>query len=185
MDNKNFYIKQIEQMSIFNLKHNINNNCKYLFLKLTGDNFYFIQLPIFIKITKKQDFIQLTNIGGNKYQKLFIKFLNLFEELNFNNNENLKVSLSLKGAGYSAIISECKKFLILNVGLSKKVNVILPLKKINVTCEKNIITVQGTDKKFIGDFVSKIRNIKKPDAYKGKGFWLRNEIRPLKDIKKI
>jgi len=170
MDNKNFYIKQIEQMSIFNLKHNINNNCKYLFLKLTGDNFYFIQL---------------TNIGGNKYQKLFIKFLNLFEELNFNNNENFKVSLSLKGAGYSAIISECKKFLILNVGLSKKVNVILPLKKVNVTCEKNIITVQGTDKKFIGDFVSKIRNIKKPDAYKGKGFWLRNEIRPLKDIKKI
>jgi ribosomal protein L6P/L9E len=56
---------------------------------------------------------------------------------------------------------------------------------VKIDSEKNIITVQGTDKKFIGDFVSKIRNIKKPDAYKGKGFWLRNEIRPLKDIKKI
>jgi ribosomal protein L6P/L9E len=32
--------------------------------------------------------------------------------------------------------------------------------------------------------VHKLRNLKTPDPYKGKGIWYKNEIRNLKEIKK-
>lgn len=170
MKHKTFDITQVQQLSLFNLKKNIDNNCKYLFVELIGNNFYFLKIPIYVKIIKTKDFLQFVNIGGHKYQNFFKQFLNLFDKINLNNNERFKISLTLKGGGYTATISKCNNFLNLNVGLSHKVEILLPSKKIDVTCEKDTITIQGTDKKFVGDFVSKIRNIKKPDAYKGKGF---------------
>ena len=158
MKNKNFDISQVQQLSFFNLKKSINNNCRYLFLELIGNNFYFLEIPIYVKIIKTGNFLKFVNIGGNKYQNLFKNFLNLFDKINLGNNEKFKLSLTLKGAGYTAVISKCNQFLNLNVGLSNKIKLLLPSEKIDVTCEKDIITVQGTDKKFVGDFVSKIQN---------------------------
>ena len=119
------------------------------------------------------------------FQDKFNKFFSLLEDINFNNNKTYKLSLSLKGAGYTATISDCKTFLNLNIGFSNPVLIHIPTDKLKVSCEKNLITVEGMDKVFVGDFIAKIRKVKTPDAYKGKGFWLRNEIRPLKEIKKL
>ena len=57
-------------------------------------------------------------------------------------------------------------------------------KDVNVSFNKNLLTVEGTDASKVGNFVKLIRNLKFPDSYKGKGFWYKNEQRVLKEIKK-
>ena len=48
----------------------------------------------------------------------------------------------------------------------------------------NILTAEGFEPDNIGNFLEKIRKLKKIDSYKGKGFWYKNESRVLKEIKK-
>lgn len=186
MITKQFDIEFFKKFSIFNFKKSGSyTNSNYIFLELKGNNFYFLRLPFFVRIKKIQNLIAFENIGGLEFQKKFKNFYSLLEDINFNNDKSHKLSLSLKGAGYTASISACKNFLDLNIGFSNPVAIRIPTNKLNVSCDKNIITVEGVDKVFVGDFVAKIRKVKTPDAYKGKGFWLRNEIRPLKEIKKL
>ena len=58
----------------------------------------------------------------------------------------------------------------LNIGFSNTSVVSIPTEKLDVFCDKNVITVSGRNSVFVGDFISKIRSLKIPDAYKGKGF---------------
>jgi len=62
----------------------------------------------------------------------------------------------------------------------------LPNEKQNfkVVLDKNTLTIEGVDKVKVGNFVNKIRNLKLPDSYKGKGFWYKNEVIKLKEINK-
>ena len=50
--------------------------------------------------------------------------------------------------------------------------------------QKNIISVEGSDSVVVGNFTNKIRSLKIPDSYKGKGFWYKSEKEKLKEIKK-
>jgi large subunit ribosomal protein L6 len=38
-----------------------------------------------------------------------------------------------------------------------------------VAVEKNLITISGADKQKVGQFAAEIRELKKPEPYKGKG----------------
>jgi large subunit ribosomal protein L6 len=49
-------------------------------------------------------------------------------------------------------------------------------KELNVTVEKNLITVTGADKQQVGQFASEVRELKKPEPYKGKGFKYSDEV---------
>ncbi len=42
--------------------------------------------------------------------------------------------------------------------------------------EKNIITISGADKELVGETAARIRNLKPPEPYKGKGIRYRGEI---------
>jgi ribosomal protein L6P/L9E len=186
MTTKQFEIESLKKFSIFKFQKSCSYaDSSYMFLELKGNNFYFLKLPSFVRIKKSNSSIFFENAGGDMFQDKFNKFFSLLEDINFNNNKTYKLSLSLKGAGYTATISDCKTFLNLNIGFSNPVLIHIPTDKLKVSCEKNSITVEGMDKVFVGDFIAKIRKVKTPDAYKGKGFWLRNEIRPLKEIKKL
>ena len=50
--------------------------------------------------------------------------------------------------------------------------------------EKNIITMTGIDKDEVGQFAAKIRAIKKPEPYKGKGIRYEGEVVREKQGKK-
>ena len=47
-----------------------------------------------------------------------------------------------------------------------------------------LLIVEGIESAVVGNFLKKIRNLKTPDSYKGKGFWYKNESKVLKEIKK-
>lgn len=75
--------------------------------------------------------------------------------------------LLVEGVGYRASINE--QTLTLNVGYSSAVNYILPL-GITATVDKdNSITIHGIDKELVGLTAAKVRMIRKPEPYKGKG----------------
>lgn len=81
--------------------------------------------------------------------------------------------LLIEGVGWRASIEG--KDLVLNVGFSHPVKV-SPPDGINFAVEKNIIVIGGTDKELVGNVAAKIRKIRPPEPYKGKGIRYENEI---------
>lgn len=81
--------------------------------------------------------------------------------------------LELSGVGFRAALSG--KDVILSIGFSHPVKV--PGEEgIIYSVSDNIITVSGIDKTLVGNAAAKIRAIKPPEPYKGKGIRYKDEI---------
>jgi len=74
--------------------------------------------------------------------------------------------LEINGVGFRAAVSG--KTLTLNLGFSHPIEFPIP-EQINISLDKNVITVAGIDKQLVGETAAKIRRFKKPEPYKGKG----------------
>jgi len=86
--------------------------------------------------------------------------------------------LEIVGVGYRAEKSGEK--LIIRVGYSHPVEV-EPLPGITFAVEgNNRIKVSGIDKEMVGEMAARIRKIRPPDAYKGKGVRYAGEVVHLK-----
>ena len=82
--------------------------------------------------------------------------------------------LEINGVGYRAALEGSK--LIIQIGYSHPVKVDPP-KGIEFEVEKQkIIKVKGIDKKEVGEIAAKIRKLRKPEPYKGKGIRYIDEI---------
>lgn len=83
--------------------------------------------------------------------------------------------LELSGVGYRAQVSG--NDLMLFLGFSHPVK-ISAVEGITFKVSENVITVSGIDRNLIGDIAAKIRAIRPPDPYKGKGIsYLGEKIR--------
>jgi large subunit ribosomal protein L6 len=89
--------------------------------------------------------------------------------------------LDVQGIGYK--VELVGKTLKLAVGFSHPVIVAIP-EGLTVIVEKNIITITGIDKDAVGQFAAKVRAIKKPEPYKGKGIRYEGEVVREKQGKK-
>ena len=85
--------------------------------------------------------------------------------------------LEIVGVGYRAEKTGDK--LTLRVGHSYPVEV-SPLPGISFAVEGNRIKVSGIDKEVVGEMAARIRKIRPPDAYKGKGIRYAGEVVHLK-----
>jgi large subunit ribosomal protein L6 len=93
-------------------------------------------------------------------------------------NSGFEKSLEIVGVGYKAEKSGDK--LVLRVGYSHPVTV-SPLPGVSLAVEGiNRIKVAGVSKEAVGEMSAKIRAIRPPDAYKGKGIRYSGEIVHLK-----
>lgn len=82
--------------------------------------------------------------------------------------------LSIQGVGYRAAAQGSK--LTLNVGYSKPVEMVMP-EGIQVAVENNTqVIVTGTDKAVVGNVSAKIRAVRPPEPYKGKGIRYLGEV---------
>jgi large subunit ribosomal protein L6 len=77
-----------------------------------------------------------------------------------------KRSLEMNGVGFTAKLQG--QNLVLAVGFSHDVTVSLP-KEIKCTVNKNVIDLESVDRELVGTYAAKIRKIKKPEPYLGKG----------------
>lgn len=95
--------------------------------------------------------------------------------------EGYEKKLEIQGIGYRANLEG--KDLVLELGFSHPVKIKKP-EGIDFSVEKNIITVSGIDKELVGQVAAKIRKVRPPEPYKGKGIrYLGEEVR-LKPGKK-
>ena len=85
--------------------------------------------------------------------------------------------LEIIGVGYRAQLAGEK--LVLAIGYSHPVEIVPP-QGINFKVEKNIITVSGIDKQLVGQVAANIRQVRKPEPYKGKGIRYMGEYIKIK-----
>jgi large subunit ribosomal protein L6 len=88
-----------------------------------------------------------------------------------------KKQLEINGVGFKASVQGTA--LKLEVGYTNPVVYNIPAGS-KVTVEKNIITVTSIDKELVGQVAAEIKNIRKPEPYKGKGIKYVGEVIRMK-----
>mgnify|MGYP001560139575 CR=1 FL=1 len=95
--------------------------------------------------------------------------------------EGFSKILEIEGVGYRATMEGDN--LVLNIGFSHQVKIASPL-GVKISVEKNTIKLFGIDKFLVGETAAKIRAMKKPEPYKGKGIRYQGELIRRKEGKK-
>jgi len=90
--------------------------------------------------------------------------------------------LKLEGIGFRANLEG--ENLVLQVGFTHPTKLKAP-EGIGFSVEKNIITVSGINKELVGEIAAKIRKVKPPEPYKGKGIRYLEEVVKRKAGKKV
>jgi len=80
--------------------------------------------------------------------------------------EGFSKQLEISGVGYRAAMKG--KVLELNLGFSHPINFESP-KGIEISVDKNVVTIKGDDKQQVGQVAAEIRGFRPPEPYKGKG----------------
>ncbi|MBZ1345073.1 MAG: 50S ribosomal protein L6 [Candidatus Nealsonbacteria bacterium] len=88
-------------------------------------------------------------------------------------SDGYEKKLQIEGLGYRA--GPEGENLILQIGFTHPVKIESP-EGIKFSVEKNIITVSGIDKELVGQMAAKIRKVRPPEPYKGKGIRYLGEI---------
>jgi large subunit ribosomal protein L6 len=81
-------------------------------------------------------------------------------------NEGFTKNLEINGVGYRAAVKG--NVLELQLGYSHPINYDIP-SDIEITVEKNVVSVKGSSKQEVGQVAAKIRGFRPPEPYKGKG----------------
>ena len=141
------------------------------------------RIPPEIKIEIKENKIFLSpRIDAKKVMALWGTMRSLIFNMVKGVSEGFEKKLEIEGIGYRGELKGNN--LVLHVGFSKPIEVKAP-QGIKFYVEKNIITVSGIDKELVGQIAAKIRKIREPDAYKGKGIRYLGERIKLKPGKKV
>ena len=89
-------------------------------------------------------------------------------------SKGFEKKLQITGVGYRAQLDG--KNLVLNMGYSHPVKMITP-QELSVKVENpTTVVVSGMEKELVGEFAAKIRSVRPPEPYKGKGIAYAGEI---------
>ena len=95
-------------------------------------------------------------------------------------SEGFTKTLEINGVGYRAQKQGNK--VVFNLGYSHPIEMVEPA-GITIDVKDNQITVQGADKQLVGETAAKIRSLRVPDVYKGKGIKYAGEHLIIKEGK--
>lgn len=141
----------------------------------------FIFLSSVIDFAFTDSSIRLTALNS----EVLYKFVEELNSLKFVGEElTFKKKLRLKGLGFRISVDMMKRELSLKLGYSHLISLDVPDYITNIKSKKNVMLLESLDKVALGDFFKKIYDLRKADAYKGKGFSAQYEKRKLKIIKK-
>ena len=97
-------------------------------------------------------------------------------------NIGFEKKLLLEGVGYKVNLTG--ENLVFSLGFSHQVTIKVPT-GIKAVVDKNTIGLSGADKELVGRFAAELRDLKKPEPYKGKGIRYDTEIIKRKQGKKV
>lgn len=123
---------------------------------------------------KDNEIIVTVKDASNKKEKAFWGlYRSLINNMVIGVTEGFEKKLEVIGVGYRVALSGQK--LTLNVGYSHPVEFELP-KGITGAVEANQVTISGFDKQLVGETAARIRKVRKPEPYKGKGIKYIDEV---------
>jgi large subunit ribosomal protein L6 len=117
-----------------------------------------------VDVAKKED---------KKEKALWGLFRSLVQNMVEGVEKGFEKKLEVNGVGFKVALAGTK--LTLNLGFSHPIDMEIPT-DVKVEVEKNLITVSGSDKQRVGQFAAEIRELKKPEPYKGKGIKYIDEV---------
>jgi large subunit ribosomal protein L6 len=127
-----------------------------------------------INITLKDGQIETGLRVDTKFsRKLWGTYVALLKNMIKGSTEGFEKKLILDGIGYKAVLEG--RNLTLSLGFSHAVKFPAP-DGVTFKVEKNVIAVSGIDKEVVGETAARLRTLKKPDPYKGKGFHYEGEV---------
>lgn len=142
-----------------------------------------LKQPMLKDITMKQEENQITLERKNENAKAMHGTMNaLISNMIKGVKEGYAKTLEIIGVGYRFNVQGQK--LVVSAGYSHPVEMEIPA---GLTVEANgntEITVKGIDKVLVGEFAAKIREIRQPEPYKGKGIRYKDEHIIRKEGKK-
>ena len=128
---------------------------------------------VVVKIEETSIIVSKNENGSKKADAMWGLYRTLFANMVEGVSTGFTKKLEINGVGYRASVSGNK--LNMALGFSHPVEFVLP-EGITASVENNIITLNGFDKKLVGETAARIRRIRKPEPYKGKGIKYADEI---------
>ncbi len=126
-----------------------------------------------IEVKDKEILLNVKNPEDKKQKAIWGLFGSLIKNMIIGVTEGYEKKLEIVGVGFKVNLQGDK--LVLNVGYSHPIEFKLP-QGISAVVDKNIISISGIDKQLVGEVAARIRRIKKPEPYKGKGIKYVDEI---------
>ena len=118
--------------------------------------------------------VTFTRVGEEKQDAAFWgTYRALFNNIIIGLDKGYTKSLEINGVGYRAAVQG--KVLNLQLGFSHDINFDIP-EGLEIKVEKNIVTINGTDKQAVGQAAAEIRDFRPPEPYKGKGVKYTDEV---------
>ena len=117
--------------------------------------------------------VTVKNPDDRRQRALWGTFRALIENAAQGSASGWKKQLEIQGVGYKAASAGQK--LTLNLGFSHPIEFVVPA-GLAVRVEKNIITIEGHDRQAVGQFAARVRSLRKPEPYKGKGIRYVGEV---------
>ena len=127
-----------------------------------------------VNVAIKEKEVVLTRNGEDKQSSAYWgTYRALLNNLFIGLDKGFTKSLEINGVGYRAAVDG--KTLELQLGFSHPVNYAIPA-GLDVSVEKNIITIKGDEKQVVGQAAAEIRAFRPPEPYKGKGVKYTDEV---------
>ncbi len=140
-----------------------------------------VSLPSGIEVDVEQGSVKVTRRGDDKQSRTDHGLArSLLQNSVTGVSEGFSKTLEIVGTGYKAETAGSGS-LKLSLGYSHVIDFPLP-EGIKAKAEERgtVLTLEGIDKQLVGETAAKIRQLRKPDAYKGKGVRYRGEYMKLK-----
>ena len=132
-----------------------------------------IHSNVSIEKKDKEVIVSIEDISDKKQKSLWGLSRTLISNMIEGLIKGYEKKLEVNGVGYRVALAGKK--LTLNVGYSNPVDFELP-EGVNGAVEGNVITISGINKQAVGQAAARIRKIRKPEPYKGKGIKYIDEV---------
>ena len=148
---------------------NVNIDTKLGSINVKGKNGeLFLEYNTIIEISEKDNIINVVRKSDNRNNReLHGLYRALINNMILGVSEGFSKELNFVGVGYG--VEKKDQFLLINAGFSHPVYIQIP-DGINIDLPNNTtLIIKGANKQNVGDFAARIRKIRKPEPYKGKG----------------
>jgi len=126
-----------------------------------------------VSVDIKDDYLQvLISDTSKESRSLYGLFRVLLNNMIIGVTKGFERNLEIIGVGYRTEVNG--KIVSFNIGYSHPVNFLLP-DGVSAAFDRGKLTLSGIDKELLGATAAEIRQIRKPDPYKGKGIKYQEE----------